>query len=325
MSRIVSSRLRPEDRSDLDRIGDLAISTPDGGRVLLSDVADVEVAWTPNNVNRESVSRRIVVQHNVAGRALGDVVRDVDRALAGVRADLARMPGYSVRLSGQFEAQKEAEKRLVLLSVLSFAAMFFLLYGHYRSMNLAGQVMAKIPMAMIGAVALLVATGQTVSIAVLVGLISLAGIAARNSILLIDHYLHVMREEGAPFGLAMILRAGKERLVPVMMTALCTGIALVPIALTPDRPGRELLYPVATVILGGLFTSTLLDVLVTPGLFFALGRRAAEAHAAHREPSDRVAEDLIEELHPPHAAAPASLDPIGPLSPPTGATSHANP
>jgi len=159
--------------------------------------------------------------------------------------------------------------------------------------------MASIPMAAIGAVATVVATGQTVSVAVLVGLISLAGIAARNSILLIDHYLHVLREEHLPFGVPLILKAGKERLVPVLMTALCTGIALVPIALTPDRPGRELLYPVATVILGGLVSSTLLDLLVTPGLFLVLGRRAAAAHVAHRERRDRVAEELLEELTPP--------------------------
>jgi Cu/Ag efflux pump CusA len=227
-----------------------------------------------------------------------------------VRAELAGTPGYSIRLSGQFEAQQEASKRLVWLSAFSLAAMFFILFAHYRSVNLALQVMASIPMAMIGAVAYVVATKQTVSIAVLVGLISLAGVAARNGILLIDHYLHVMREERMPFGVEMILKAGKERLIPVLMTALCTGIALVPIALTPDRPGRELLYPVATVILGGLFSSTLLDLLVRPGLFLVLGRRAAIAHTQHREPRDRVAEELIEELSPPppsahHAAAPA--------------------
>ena len=305
-------RLKAEDRSDLDRIGELPIFGPgrDGGegaaegeRILLSEVADVEVSWTPNNVNREDVSRRIVVQHNVQGRALGDVVRDVEAALAPIRADLARTPGYSIRVSGQFEAQQEAQRRIVLLSLLSLFAMFFILYGHYRSVNLALQVLASLPMAAVGAVVLLVATGQTVSVAVLVGLVSLAGIAARNSILLLDHYLHLMRVEGMPFSREMVLQGGKERLIPVLMTALCTGIALVPIVLTPDRPGRELLYPVATVILGGLVSSTLLDLLVRPGLFLALGRKAAEAHAAHREPRDRVAEDLAEELHPQTAGA----------------------
>jgi CzcA family heavy metal efflux pump len=287
-------RLRAEDRSDLDRIEELALHEPEGGRVVLSEVADVELTWTPNNINRENVSRRIVVSHNVQGRSLGEVVRDVERALGPVREGLAGRPGYSIRLSGQFEAQQEARQRLALLSALALATMFFILVGHYRSLNLAWQVMAKIPMAGIGAVLFIVATGQTVSIATIVGLIALAGIAARNSILLIDHYLHVMREERMPFGREMVLQAGKERLVPVLMTALCAGIALVPIVLTPDRPGRELLYPVATAILGGLISSTLLDIIVTPGLFLAFGRRAAEAHVAHREPRDRVEEDLLE-------------------------------
>lgn len=297
-------RLRPEDRSDLQALRDLPIESAGGRNVRLSEVADVDVTWTPNNINRENVSRRIVVQHNVQGRPLGDVVADVERALAPIRQELTRTPGYTIRLSGQFEAQQEASKRLVWLSLFSFAAMFFILFAHYRSFNLAWQVMASIPMSLIGAVAFVVATNQTVSIAVLVGLISLAGIAARNGILLTDHYLHVMREERHPFGVPMILKAGKERLIPVLMTALCTGIALVPVALTPDRPGRELLYPVATVILGGLLSSTLLDLLVRPGLFLAVGRRAAEAHVLHREPRDRVAEDLLDVLgHPDPAAA----------------------
>jgi CzcA family heavy metal efflux pump len=294
-------RVRPEDRADLERIADLALIDPSGQRVLLSEVADVGLTWTPNNINHEDVSRRIVVQHNVQGRSLGEVVADVEKALEPIRARLAKSPGYSIRLSGQFEAQRAAEERLIVLSLASLAAMFFILFTHYRSANLALQVLASIPMALIGAVVFLVATGQTVSIAVLVGLISLAGIAARNSILLIDHYLHVMREERMPFGRALVLKAGKERLVPVLMTALCTGIALVPIVLAPDRPGRELLYPVATVILGGLVSSTLLDILVTPGLFLAVGRRAAEAHAAHPDRRDRVAEDLVEDLRGPSA------------------------
>ena len=287
-------RLRAEDRSDLDRIAELTLHGEGGERIVLSEVADVDLTWTPNNINRENVSRRIVVSHNVQGRALGEVVRDVERALEPVRARLAARPGYSVRLSGQFEAQQQAARRLALLSALALATMFFILVGHYRSVNLALQVMASIPMAAIGAVFFVVATGQSISVATIVGLIALAGIAARNCILLIDHYLHVMREEGMPFGREMVLKAGKERLVPVLMTALCAGIALVPIVLTPDRPGRELLYPVATAILGGLISSTLLDIIVTPGLFLAFGRRAAEAHLAHREPRDRVAEELLE-------------------------------
>ncbi|MGH7162309.1 MAG: efflux RND transporter permease subunit, partial [Planctomycetota bacterium] len=291
-------RLRAEDRADLGSIANLALAGASGERILLAEVADVKLTWTPNNINRENVARRIVVQHNVSGRSLGDVVADVERALEPVHARIAGLPGYSLRISGQFEAQREAQRRLIVLSLVAFLSMLFILAEHYRSLNLACQVMASIPMAVIGAVTLLVATGQSVSIAALVGLIALAGIAARNCILLIDHYLHVMREEGMPFGTQLVLKAGKERLVPVLMTALCAGIALVPIALAPDRPGRELLYPVATVILGGLASSTLLDILVRPGLFLALGRRAAEAHVARRERRDRVAADLEEELAP---------------------------
>jgi len=287
-------RLRSEDRSDLTRIGRLFVTGAGGASALVEEVADVVLSWTPTTVKREGVSRRIVVQHNVQGRSLGEVVADVDKALEPMRSRLEA--GYSIRIAGQFEAQQEAAKRIVLLSAFALLAMFFILYTHYHSANLALQVLASIPMAIIGAVVAVVVTGQTVSIAVLVGVVSLAGIAARNCILLVDHYLHLMREEGRPFSVETILRAGKERLVPVLMTALTAGIALVPIALTPDQPGRELVYPVATVILGGLVSSTLLDLLVTPGLFLVLGRRAVERHRLHRPGRDRVEIELIEDL-----------------------------
>jgi Cu/Ag efflux pump CusA len=207
------------------------------------------------------------------------------------------MGGYSVRIGGQFEARQEASRMIALFSLFSLAIMFLLLYFHFRSVNLSLQVLASVPMAFVGAVAWIVLSGQAVSVATLVGLISLGGIAARNAILLIDHYIHLMREEGEPFGPAMIVRAGQERMVPVVMTALTSGIALVPLALAPDQPGRELLYPVATVIIGGLVSSTLLDFLVHPALFALLGRRAAERLAAHREAgwlSEKEGADILE-------------------------------
>jgi CzcA family heavy metal efflux pump len=304
-------RLGEQDRGDLARIGRLWVRGPGGASALVEEVADVRLSFTPTTVKREGVSRRIVVQHNVQGRPLGDVVADVERALEPLKRRLAGMPGWSIRLAGQFEAQQEAERRIVLLSAFALLSMFLILFMHYRSANLALQVLASIPMALIGAVVAVVVTDQTVSIAVLVGIVSLAGIAARNCILLVDHYLHLMKEEGHPFSVETILRAGKERLVPVLMTALTAGIALVPIALTPDRPGRELVYPVATVILGGLVSSTLLDLLVTPGLFLLLGRKAAERHVRHREPRDRVEIELVEDLSldAPHAPAASSPPP----------------
>jgi HME family heavy-metal exporter len=163
-----------------------------------------------------------------------------------------------------------------LLSLASLACMFFALYTLFRSTNLALQVLAALPMAAIGAVAALVITRQSLTIASMVGFISLSGIASRNGILLIAHYLHLMREEGERFSLAMIERAGKERLAPMLMTALTAGIALIPLVLAAGEPGKEILYPVATVILGGLVSSTLLDFFVHPALFWLFGRKAAE-------------------------------------------------
>ncbi|MCW8131964.1 MAG: efflux RND transporter permease subunit [Planctomycetota bacterium] len=308
LSRIVSGqvsypiivRLEEKDRNSLESLRGLPLRTPEGARIRLSDVADVKISQTPNNINRENVSRRAVVQHNVAGRSLGEVVADVERALEPIKQKLAGMPGYSIRLSGQFEAQAEAQRLLIVLSFVSLAAMFLILFLQFRSVNLSMQVLMSIPMAFVGAVTYIVLSGQTMSVATLVGLISLGGIAARNAILLIDHYLHLMREEGETFSREMIVRAGQERMVPVLMTALCSGIALIPLALAPDEPGRELLYPVATVIIGGLISSTLLDFLVTPGLFWTFGRTDAERLAAAPRRKDAELEAIAAEFEHEH-------------------------
>ena len=244
---------------------------------LLSDVADVKISKTPNNINRENVERRVVVQHNVEGRPLSEVVADVERVLEPIREKLEGQPGaYAVRISGQFEAQEEASRLILTLSLASLAGMLLILYMHFRSTRLALLVLASRPIAFIGAVTYVVVTGQVVSIATLVGMIALLGVSARNAILLVDHYLHLMREDGMSFGRDLIVRAGQERMVPILMTALTSGIGLVPLALGPGQPGREILYPVATVIIGGLISSTLLDFLVTPGLFWLFGREESE-------------------------------------------------
>lgn len=274
-------RLEEKDRMNLDSVRKLYLRVHDRELLLLSDVADVRMTKTPNNINKENVSRRIVVQHNVAGRSLGEVVADVRTALAPLRERMSREhPGYSIRLSGQFEAQAEATRRIALLSVLSLAIMAAVLYMHFKSLNFCAQVLMSIPMAFVGAVALIGLSGQPMSVATLVGLISLGGIAARNAILLLDHYLHLMREENEPFGEEMIVRAGRERMIPVMMTALTSGIGLLPLALSPGEPGRELLNPVATVIIGGLVSSTLLDFIVRPAMFWRYGRAEAERVAS---------------------------------------------
>ncbi|MHC4946174.1 MAG: efflux RND transporter permease subunit, partial [Planctomycetota bacterium] len=289
-------RLKESDRRNLDSIRNLYLRRPDGGRLLLSDVARVELTKTPNNINKENALRRIVVQHNVADRSLGEVVRDVREKLQPIRERLAGLTGYSIRISGQFEAQAAAAQRITILSIFSLLLMALILYLHFKSVNFTVQVLLSIPMAFIGAVGYIMLSGQILSVSTLVGLISLGGIAARNAILLLDHYLNLMRKEGETFGPEMIVRAGQERMVPVMMTALTSGIALVPIALYPDTPGREILYPVATVIIGGLISSTLLDFLVRPALFSLFGRKEAERLAAEKRPMDRVSEELAREL-----------------------------
>jgi HME family heavy-metal exporter len=254
---------------------------PSSGGVPLATVADIVTSSGPNTINRENVRRRIVVQCNTTGRDLGSVVDDIQARLAPIRASLP--PGYFFDIGGQFESQQSATRMIGLLGIVSLGCMFLALYTLFGSVNLSLQVLAALPMAAIGAVAALVVTGQSLTVASLVGFISLAGIASRNGILLIAHYLHLVRYEGERFTPQMIERAGKERLAPMLMTALTAGIALVPLAMAAGEPGKEILYPVATVIIGGLMSSTLLDFFVHPALFWLFGRKGAAQQMMARE------------------------------------------
>lgn len=271
-------RLDDEYRKDPAKLRRLAVNLPAGGRVPLSAVADIEMSSGPNTINRENVRRRIIIQCNTAGRDLNSVVTDIQKKLAPIQASLPT--GYFIEYGGQFESQKHATKVIGLLSLISLAAMFLALYTLFHSVNLALQVLSALPMAAIGAVGALVVTGQSLTVASMVGFISLSGIASRNGILLIAHYLHLVRHEGEHFTPSMIERAGKERLAPMLMTALTAGIALVPLVMAAGEPGKEILYPVATVILGGLISSTLLDFFVHPALFWCFGRKSAEEQVA---------------------------------------------
>ncbi|MCG8450438.1 MAG: efflux RND transporter permease subunit [Pirellulales bacterium] len=266
-------RLGEEFREDLAALKRLQIDLPGGGSVKLEDVARVYKAAGPNMINREQVRRRIVVQCNVTGRGLVDVVSDIKKRLAPIVAELPA--GYFVEYSGQFESQQTASRTIAILFVVSLVGMFLVLFKMFHSANLALQVMVAAPMAFIGSVASLYLTGQTLTIASMVGFISLCGIASRNGILLINHYLHLVKYEGEAWTRDMIVRAGKDRLAPVLMTALTSGIGLVPLVLAAGEPGKEILYPVATVIIGGLVTSTLLEFLVRPALFWMVGAGAA--------------------------------------------------
>lgn len=266
-------RLDEGAREDMETLKRLTIDLPDGGQVPLESVARIYYSGGPNTVNRENVRRRVILQCNVSNRGVVDVVEDIQRALAPVVSSLPE--GYFVEYSGEFESEKSASRIITLLFVVAMIGVFMVLYTMFRSVNLSLQVMAALPMAFIGSVLALVLTGQTLTTAAKVGFISLAGIASRNGILLLSHYLHLVKHEGEGWTKDMIVRAGLERLAPVLMTALTSGIGLVPLVMAAEEPGKEILYPVATVILGGLISSTLLDFFVHPALFWLFGLKSA--------------------------------------------------
>ena len=277
-------RLDEAARIDLESVNRLSLTLPAGGHIPLSAVARVYEAGGPNTINHERTRRRIAIRGNAAGRDLGGVVADIRRAVQTID-----MPeGYFVEYGGQFEAQQEATRQIAIMSLVSLVGVFLVLYTLFPSTRIVLQIMSALPIAFVGGACALWLTGQSLTVASLVGFISLGGIAARNGILLVSHYLHLMREEGEEFTEAMILRGSLERLAPVLMTALTAGIGLVPLVLGGQQPGKEILYPVATVILGGLITSTICEYVVHPGLFWRLSGSAAERLAVRSETESLV-------------------------------------
>ncbi len=267
-------KLREPHRSDAYRLGELRLDLPNGrGQIRLREVADLpDAASGPNLINRENVRRKQVVRCNVTGRDLEGAVADIERKVK----ERVKLPeGYFLELGGQFEAQRSATLRITALALASLAGIFVVLMMLYPSARISLQILNAIPVAFVGGVLALVLTGQTLTVASLVGFVSLGGIAVRNGILLVTHYFHLMKEEGEGFTEGMILRGSLERLAPVLMTALTAGIALVPLVVGGKKPGLEILYPVATVILGGLVTSTLCEFLLHPGLFWRFSGKDA--------------------------------------------------
>jgi CzcA family heavy metal efflux pump len=256
-----------------ENIGDLLIQAPDGRTLPLSLVAAVHEVNGPNVINRENGQRRIVIGANTDERDLDSLVEKWQLAVA----DQVKPPdGYTIRFEGEYLARQEASKRILILFAIVAVVITVLLAGYFRSVSLSLQVMLNLPLALAGALAFTWWKIDNISIATLVGFIAVGGVAARNGIMMISHYLHLMRHEGEVFGIALITRGTLERLVPVLMTALSAGIALIPLVLAPGDPGKEILHPVAVAIVGGLISSTLLDLVVTPAVFFLIGRKAAE-------------------------------------------------
>ena len=268
----------PERARSLEGLGGILLDTPNG-HVPLSKVASIEDSDGPNQISRDDGKRRIVLSANAQGRALSDVVADIRRVVAQTRLP----EGMFISLSGQFQAQEEASRLVGLLSIVSLVLMFVVLYSRYQSMRLSLLIMANIPLALVGAVLGLWLAGQPLSVAALIGFITLAGISVRNGILKVSHYLNLMRIEGEDFDHAMILRGSLERLSPVLMTALVTAFALAPLLFEAERPGTEVLHPVAVVIFSGLISSTLLDTFLTPAMFWLFGRKDAERLVDARE------------------------------------------
>lgn len=297
----VYMRLDDDSRGSIEKIKGVVVKTmPDGSRVTLDDVADVYESEGPNMINRENMQRRIVVSGNSGGRDLNGIVTDIQRSVA----DKVKVPeGYFVTYGGQFESQQKASRMMLLLGTLSIVGIFLVLFGHFRSAFIAIQIMLNIPMALIGSIVAIYLTDRIISIASMVAFVTLCGIASRNGIMMISHYLHLMKEEGEVFSKEMVIRGSLERLVPVLMTALTAMLALVPLLLSKGEPGKEILYPVAVVIFGGLFSSTLLDMWVTPTVFCRFGRKSAEEYlrrhlATH---TDEFGEDPEGKLHESHS------------------------
>ena len=289
-------RLEQAYRTDYANLGRLRIDLPnDKGQVELASLAEISEGVGPNAINRENARRRIVIRCNTQDRDLAGAVAEIQQR---IKARVEMPEGYFVEYAGQFESQQRATTLITLLAALSVVGMFVVLMLLYPSVRIVLQILNALPTAFIGGVLGLVVTGQSLTVASLVGFISLGGIAVRNGILLVTHYFHLMKEEREPFSEAMVLRGSLERLAPVLMTALTAGIGLVPLVWGGQEPGREILYPVATVILGGLITSTFCEFLIHPGLFLAFSGKDAErlATAEHSEE-----EELYDHPAPPRA------------------------
>ncbi len=278
-------RLKDADRS-ITGLRTALVATPTGF-VPLSRLADISEADGPNQILRENQKRRIVVLAN------GDGSRDMAAIVADIRQVLSstRLPqGTFTRLEGQFKAQEEATRSISILSLISFTLIFLVLYSRYESAVLSGIILSNIPLAMIGSVAALWAFDLSFSIASLIGFITLAGITARNGILKISHYINLTLFEGEVFGQALVVRGTLERLRPVLMTALSAGLALIPLMIGSDVPGREILHPLAVTIFGGLLSATVLDAVFTPLLFLKYGERPLQRLVAKQEGRPTVAQ-----------------------------------
>jgi CzcA family heavy metal efflux pump len=262
----------PQTRDSVEALRQVRINLPVGGDLPLGDVAEIRIAPTPNVIQREGASRRIDVTCDVKGRDLGTVAREIEAKVTQLSFDREYHPEFL----GEYAARQESRNRLVSLSALSLLGILLLLHADSRSPRLVLLVFVSIPFALVGGVVATVLTGGTLSLGSLVGFVTVLGIAARNGIMLVSHYRHLESREGEQFGEDLVIRGSEERLAPILMTALATGLALLPIVVGGNRPGHEIEHPMAVVILGGLVTSTLLNLFLMPALYLRFGSRRSE-------------------------------------------------
>jgi Cu/Ag efflux pump CusA len=258
----------PQVRSNIDSLRSLKIETPTGGLIPLEEVADVYVSPTPNQITRESASRYTEVTCNIRGRDLGSVAREIESKVKGIPFDR----GYHLEFLGEYAALRASRQRILALSVFALIGIFLILFTDFGSSRLAFLVIAGLPFALIGGIFSAIVSGGVLSLGSLIGFVTVLGVAARNSIMLISHYKHLQVEEGLSFGIDLVIRGAKERLAPILMTALTTALVLLPIVIGGNRPGQEIEHPMALVILGGLVSSTLLNLLVMPVLYWKYGK-----------------------------------------------------
>jgi Cu/Ag efflux pump CusA len=257
----------PEARNSLTSIRELPIDTPRGDYVQLQDVADVRIAPTPNVVNREHLSRRMDVDANVRDRPLGAVYADVQAALAKI--DFPHE--YYPVLLGEYTERLAVQRKMLIFAIIAAIGIFFLLHTSFQSARLAALSFVLLPSALVGGVLAAYLGDGIISLGSLVGFLTVLGISARNGILMINHFQHLEAYEGETFGPALVLRGARERLAPILMTATTTGLALVPLVIAGSIPGNEIEHPLAVVVLGGLVTSTLLNLFVVPSLYLRFG------------------------------------------------------
>ena len=258
-------------RDDVAALRELPIDTPAGVQVRLKDAADVLIVPMPNEIKREAASRRLDITCDVRGRDLSAVASEVEEKVRGLKFE----PGYHPQFLGEEAARRASSERLYMLAGLALLGVILVIYSDFGSWRLTLIVAFTLPFALVGGVVGAALTGGVVSLGTMVGFVTVLGIAARNGIMLVSHYRHLEDSEGEPFGPALVRRGSEERLAPILMTALATGLALLPLVLSGLKPGHEVEYPLAVVILGGLVTSTLLNLFLLPPLYLRFGRRTA--------------------------------------------------